>query len=259
MSTMPWFRMYSEFATDPKVQMLSESVQRRFIMLLCLRCGNGDVTLHDDEIAFQLRISNDDWLATKAVLVSKGLIDDDSSPLAWDKRQYVSDSSAARVRAHRERKKAAKKQGCNVTVTPPDTDTDTDTDIRAKSPSPKNVTSLALVSDQGSVDRRQKIPMDLEWQPDRETLSVMCKLSGVSSELIDNEMIAEYRLWYSGKQSYATAHEWHTRLVKWAISQRAKSHGNTPAVTSGIRQGSRAPDFHSNNTDWAVGLEIPHA
>lgn len=26
----PWFRMYSEFATDAKVQMLSEAMQRRY-------------------------------------------------------------------------------------------------------------------------------------------------------------------------------------------------------------------------------------
>lgn len=57
----PWFRMYAEFATDPKVQMMSEADQRRFVMLLCLRCSNDDVTLHDDEVAFQLRISNDEW------------------------------------------------------------------------------------------------------------------------------------------------------------------------------------------------------
>ena len=70
----PWFRLYSEFATDPKVQMMSESYQRRFIMLLCIRC-NGDVTLQDEEVAFQLRISNEEWLETKAVFVSKELID----------------------------------------------------------------------------------------------------------------------------------------------------------------------------------------
>jgi len=40
----------------------------------------------------------------------------------WDKRQFVSDSSTARVREHR----ARVKQQCNVSVTPPDTDTDTD-------------------------------------------------------------------------------------------------------------------------------------
>ncbi len=83
MSIMPWFRMYSEFATDPKVQMLSESDQRRYVMLLCLRCSNGDVTLHDDEIAFQLRISNEEWVSTKAVLVNKGLIKDCNEICNW--------------------------------------------------------------------------------------------------------------------------------------------------------------------------------
>jgi hypothetical protein len=123
-----WFRMYSEFASDPKVQMMSEADQRRFVMLLCMRCSNDDVTLHDDEIAFQLRISNEQWAATKAVFLAKKLIDKDNSPTAWDKRQFVSDSSAARVAKHR----ANKKQDRNVTVTPPEAeaeaDTDTDTD-----------------------------------------------------------------------------------------------------------------------------------
>ena len=88
-----WFRVYSEFATDPKVQMLSEADQRRYIMLLCLRCSNGDVTLHDDEIAFQLRISNEEWVRTKGVLVAKELIGEDNKPTKWDKRQYVADST----------------------------------------------------------------------------------------------------------------------------------------------------------------------
>jgi len=122
----PWFRMYSEFATDPKVQMLSEVEQRRFVMLLCLRCSNDDVTLHETEVAFQLRISNEEMAATKALLIDRGLVDEDLRPVAWEKRQYVSDSSAARVAAHRERKKKEAKRPCNVTVTPPDTDTDTE-------------------------------------------------------------------------------------------------------------------------------------
>ena len=119
-----WFRMYAEFATDPKVQMLSEADQRRYVMLLCMRCGNDGETLHDDEVAFQLRISNAEWAETKATLLAKGLIEEGNQPSAWDKRQYASDSSTARVSAHRERKKRA----CNVSVTPPDTDTDTDTE-----------------------------------------------------------------------------------------------------------------------------------
>lgn len=124
-----WFRLYSEFATDPKVQMLSESDQRRFIMLLCMRCSNGDVTLHDEEVAFQLRIGNDDWAQTKRTLIDKGLIDEGNKPAAWNKRQFVSDLSAARVAKHRAKVSRQAKQPCNVTVTPPDTDTDTDTEV----------------------------------------------------------------------------------------------------------------------------------
>lgn len=116
-----WFRMYAEFATDPKVQMLSEADQRRLTMLFCLRC-NGHVTLHDEEVTFLLRISNDQWQATKASFIAKGFINEANEIANWDKRQFISDSSAERVARHREKKK----QECNVTVTPPDTDTDTD-------------------------------------------------------------------------------------------------------------------------------------
>ncbi len=121
MSGMAWFRMYAEFATDPKLQMLSESLQRRFVMLLCLRC-NGCETLQDEEVTFQLRISNEEWAETKAIFISKNMLDNDNNITNWDKRQYVSDVSTERVRKYRNKKK----QKGNVSVTPPDTDTDTE-------------------------------------------------------------------------------------------------------------------------------------
>ena len=108
----PWFRMYAEFANDPKVQRLSESDQRRYVMLLCIKC-NGDVTVTDLDVAFQLRISDVDWAATKAVLVERRLVTKDNQPAAWEKRQQPSDSSAARVAKHR----ALQKQECNGDVT----------------------------------------------------------------------------------------------------------------------------------------------
>ena len=119
-----WFRLYHEFATDPKIQMMSEADQRRFIMLLCIYCSNDCETLHDDEVTFMLRVTQDEWKATKQLFIEKNLIDENGKPTAWDKRQFVSDSSTERVARHREKKK----KQCNVTVTPPDTDTDTDTD-----------------------------------------------------------------------------------------------------------------------------------
>jgi len=105
MTGMQWFRLYAEFATDPKVQMMSEVCQRRFVMLLCLRCSNGDVTLHDEEVAFQLRISNEEWSDTKRVFVAKGLVAEDNRPTAWDRRQFFSDSSATRVAKHRQKRR----------------------------------------------------------------------------------------------------------------------------------------------------------
>ena len=120
-----WFRMYSEFAYDPKVQMMSEAMQRRFIMLLCLRCSNNNATLHDEEIAFQLRISDAEWEVTKHLFISKNMLTSDNEIVNWDKRQFCSDSSTERSRKHREQKKAMQQQ-CNVAATPPDTDTDTD-------------------------------------------------------------------------------------------------------------------------------------
>jgi hypothetical protein len=122
---MEWFRMYSEFASDPKVQSMPEIMQRRLVMLLCLRCSNTLVTLQDDEVAFALRISETELAESKVLFMRKGFVNDDWEILNWDKRQFVSDSSAARVAKHR----AAKKQAgstpekdadstCNVTVTP---------------------------------------------------------------------------------------------------------------------------------------------
>ena len=119
-----WFRMYAEFASDPKVQMLSECYQRRYMMLLCLRCGNGDVTLQDTEVAFQLRIDVTEWSKTKEVFIEKNLINKHNQPIAWDKRQFASDSSAERVAAYR----ARQKQQSNVTVTAPEKEKEKESD-----------------------------------------------------------------------------------------------------------------------------------
>lgn len=132
-----WFRVYSEFATDAKVQSMPEAMQRRLMMLFCLRCSDVLVTLSDDELAFQLRISDADLAETKALFVRKGFINDAWEIANWDKRQFVSDSSAQRTKAYRERQKnktvtSQERQGDSLDT---DTDTDTKTDQKKKAPS----------------------------------------------------------------------------------------------------------------------------
>ena len=126
----PWFRLYSEFAHDPKVQMLSEAMQRRYVMLLCLRCSEVLETLHETEIAFQLRLSTDELDETKQLFISKNFIDKHWNLLNWDKRQFVSDSSTMRVAKHRSKKKQVSNADETLQKRPSnaiDTDTESDT------------------------------------------------------------------------------------------------------------------------------------
>lgn len=98
-----WFRMYSEFADDPKVQMMPEHMQRRLVMLFCERCKGG--TLHETERAFHWRVSLTELAETKALFLEKGFIEDDWTVTNWNKRQFISDSSTSRVRRFRSGRK----------------------------------------------------------------------------------------------------------------------------------------------------------
>ena len=100
-----WFRLYAEIVTDPKVQMMTEAMQRRLVMLMGMRCSNNLETLHETEIAFQLRISQEDLVETKALFIDKGFIDETWNLVNWEKRQYNSDTSTERVRAYREKQR----------------------------------------------------------------------------------------------------------------------------------------------------------
>ena len=164
-----WFRLYAEFATDPKVQMMSEAYQRRYLMVLCLRCGNGSVTLQDTEVAFQLRITESEWLDTKRDFMLRGLVDDDNNVSAWDKRQYVSDSSAERVAAYR----ARQKQRSNVTVTTPETETETETENKKQ----KQFDALRHLVSLGVVEQVAR-----DWIKQRKTKPTLTAIKGIEKE-----------------------------------------------------------------------------
>jgi hypothetical protein len=113
----PWFRMYSEFSHDPKVQTMSEAMQRRYTMIMCMRCSNDLVTLHETDIAFYLRISDQDLAETKALFIKKGFVDSEWNLLNWEKRQFSSDTSNARVAKHRALQKEKQLTNGNGDVT----------------------------------------------------------------------------------------------------------------------------------------------
>src|ERR1035437_2250076 len=96
----PWFRMYHEWDSDPKVQSMTEAMQRRLAMLFCSRCK--EETLQERDRAFHWRISMEELTETKAVFMEKGFIDGNWNPINWNHRQFLSDSSTDRVRRYRQ-------------------------------------------------------------------------------------------------------------------------------------------------------------
>ncbi len=150
---MQWFRFYTEAVGDKKLRRIARDTNECMAHVL----GVWTIVLSiasDSPVRGTLLISDDvpatiddindaagcNVTATFQKLLVTGLVTvgvtDDGQTVyvvpAWDNRQFESDSSATRVKRHRERKKAAQK-GENVTEVKrysnaPDTDTDTDTE-----------------------------------------------------------------------------------------------------------------------------------
>jgi len=114
--------------------MLPEAMQRRYVMLLCLKCSEVLETLHETEIAFQLRLDEAQLIETKQLFISKNFIDKQWNILNWDKRQFVSDSSTMRVRKYRDKKKQPSNDGETLQKRSSNAiDTEADTDKKQNS------------------------------------------------------------------------------------------------------------------------------
>ena len=117
--SLPWFRVYTEMIDDEKLRLLAFEDRWHFTALLCLK-GQG---LLDEggpllmrKVAVKLGLSVREVEEVARRLAEVGLIDQDTlQPLAWSKRQMLSDSdptAAARKKRQREREK-------NLSTSPP--------------------------------------------------------------------------------------------------------------------------------------------
>jgi hypothetical protein len=175
-----WFRMYNTVLNDPKIHRLTLARRWRWVEILSIASANGDLgippclprhpALSDkasrlvcdssaetrrekirgqlppiEDIAFFMRVRIDEAQSIMADMIRCGLVDElpDGKGLAvhdWDEHQKNSDSSAARVRDHRERNRNV---SGNSHVTLHETlqtrdsnvlDTDTDTEREENTP-----------------------------------------------------------------------------------------------------------------------------
>jgi hypothetical protein len=85
------FKLFTSFATNPKIQMMSEIFQRRFVMILCLKASGSLEKLSNDEIALSLKITVEELSETIKVFIEKGLIEHDlKSIVNWEEMKISS-------------------------------------------------------------------------------------------------------------------------------------------------------------------------
>lgn len=136
-----WFRMYSDFLEDTKMLGLAFEDQRHFIGVLALKSSgvlDQDCTpeIMDRLVAQRLWIDHSAIREVKRRLLEAGLIFDDWTPKAWEKRQFISDKDqtrAERQQRYRDKKAGNALRNAPVTaeVTPLDTETDTEEEANA--------------------------------------------------------------------------------------------------------------------------------
>lgn len=142
-----WFRLYDEFLDDPKIQRLHPALLKVLLNIWCVASRNDGRLPTCSDLSFSLRMTEDETFRAVSKLSEAGFIDTDPDtgdqrPHGWNARQFRSDTSTDRVRAHRERQKSAKnddppkggkkrrlKQNETFHETPPDTETDTDSSV----------------------------------------------------------------------------------------------------------------------------------
>ena len=160
----PWFRLYSEFAHDPKVQVLTESLQRRYVMALCIQCSGHLENRPDDEIALSLRVTVEDWISTKNEFIKRGLFTPDGKINGWEKRQFISDIKDSTAAVRQKRYRDNKRNERNATVTsqlPEQIQNRTDTETEQKKPLVASVADRPDCPHQKIIDLYHKILPEL--------------------------------------------------------------------------------------------------
>lgn len=135
-----WFRFYDDAINDPKILKLSDNLFRVWVGILCAASKNNGVLLPLEDLALVMRTKPEKLKSAIESLIKSGLVDEVEAmlkPHNWDERQYKSDSSAERMKRHRDRRR-------DVTVTVQNrTDTDTDTEQKKDAaPSSAHVVSI---------------------------------------------------------------------------------------------------------------------
>jgi hypothetical protein len=168
--------MYHEFAGDPAVQCLDFGDQRHYVMVLCFKASgflDREMPSGDFRHRAICKALGLDPLAggeARRRLQEVGLVDADWQPLGWDKRQYKSDNSTARVKKFRAKSEEEE--------TKKETDTDTEGNVTC------NVSETFQASD-ATVTSHESLPAETwqEWLSHRKRRRWPCDPTTLKKQL----------------------------------------------------------------------------
>lgn len=207
MTALPWFRMYSSFASDPVIQSLSFEDQRHYAVVLCMKCDG----LLDRKVAPRVRerliaggLGLDPVAAQEAKrrLMEVGLLQKNWQPKGWEKRQYQSDVSTERVRKYRKTKETG-----NVTETlPKRSETVSETDQNRSEQIPPYSPPLT------SGGRGSRLPPDWSLPDD---WRAWAESEGLTRAAIDRqaEQFADY--WHGAAGAKGRKADWFATWRNW--------------------------------------------
>jgi hypothetical protein len=190
--SLTWFRLYGETVDDGKLKLLAFEDRWHFIAVLCCKAqgilDNTKPALLDRTIAAKLGLDLRALDEVKRRLIEVDLISARWQPTGWERRQYVSDDSTARVRKFRERQK---------TLLDSDPETDSEADTEGVVTGNVNVTlHETLPSDEWKewIEHRKR----RRWPSDPTTLRKQLKLlakhdTATQRAMLDNSMQAGWQ------------------------------------------------------------------
>jgi len=157
-----WLRLYTSILDDPKVQRLSPELFKCWVNLLCLAKEGDGLLPSIEDIAFRMRITDEDAKRLTEELVRRGLLDSDGknlTPHNWLNRQFQSDVSTERVKRHRN---VTRNVSETLFETAPETETEQSTEqSRADAASrakPRSAPRTPVLPDDEFLDGLQKNP-----------------------------------------------------------------------------------------------------
>ena len=129
MGGLSWFRLYAEAVDDEKLRLLAFEDRWHFVAICCCKAqgilDDEDADRRRRKVCVKLGLLDRELDEVARRLSEVGLIHRETfQPVAWDNRQFKSDSSLERVRKYREK---MKRYG-NVSVTGQETETEAETE-----------------------------------------------------------------------------------------------------------------------------------